>query len=94
MRCVGNTFPHRSSKRCLLGSGPSAERMGSTEIGTGTVTRSDDPPNWAAFSNGRPINGMELDIRSDAEITDKRQGRLYARGGAVCLATVGRDTGP
>jgi cyclohexanecarboxylate-CoA ligase len=36
---------------------------------------------------------MELDIRSDAEITDQHPGRLFARGGAVCLATAGRDTG-
>ena len=36
---------------------------------------------------------MQLDIRSDAEVTDQRPGRLFARGGAVCLATTGRDTG-
>ena len=66
---------------------------GSTEIGTGTVTRSDDPPGWAQCSDGRPIAGMEFDLRSDAVITDERPGRLFARGGAVCLATVGRDTG-
>jgi cyclohexanecarboxylate-CoA ligase len=94
VRCVGTTIPTPliaavpATFGALLLSG-----WGSTEIGTGTVTRSDDPPNWAAYSDGRPINGMELDIRSDAEITDQHPGRLFARGGAVCLATAGRDTG-
>lgn len=57
------------------------------------MTRSDNPPNWAASSDGRPIAGMELDLRSDAEITKERPGRVFAGGGGVCLATVGRDTG-
>jgi cyclohexanecarboxylate-CoA ligase len=88
VRCVGATIPSPlieavpATFGALLLSG-----WGSTEIGTGTVTCSDDPPNWAALSDGRPINGMELDIRSDAEITDEHPGRLFARGGAVCLAT-------
>ena len=94
LRCVGAAIPSPlieavpATFGALLLSG-----WGSTEIGTGAVTRSDDPPNWVAQSHGRPINGMELDIRSDTEVTDQRPGRLFARGGAVCLATTGRDTG-
>ena len=64
-----------------------------TEIGTGTMTRSDDPPDWAAHSDGRPVMGPELDLRSDTEITKDRPGRLFVRGSGVCLATVGRDSG-
>jgi cyclohexanecarboxylate-CoA ligase len=94
VRCVGATIPAplieavpaTFGARLLSG-------WDSTEIGTGSVTRGDDPPNWAAYSDGRPINGMQLDIRSDAEITGQGPGRLFARGGAVCLATTGRDTG-
>jgi cyclohexanecarboxylate-CoA ligase len=66
---------------------------GMTEVGTGTLTRSDDPPDWAAHSDGRPVRAVELDLRSDTEITKDRPGRLYVRGAGVCLATVGRDSG-
>ncbi len=65
---------------------------GMTEAG-GTYTRADDPPDWALHSAGRPVPGIELDHRSDHEVTDERPGRLHIRGGSVCLATVGRDTG-
>ncbi len=94
VRCVGTTIPKPlvaavpDTFGVLLQSG-----WGSTEIGTGTVTRRDDPPNWAAYSDGRPIRGMELDLRSGADITVERPGRVFARGSAVCIATVGRDAG-
>lgn len=65
---------------------------GMTEA-SGTYTRADDPPDWALHSAGRPAPGIELDHRSDAEVSDERPGRLHVRGGSVCLATVGRDTG-
>jgi cyclohexanecarboxylate-CoA ligase len=65
-----------------------------TEIGAGTLTRSDDPPDWAAHSDGSPLLSVELDLRPDGdEISRQRPGRLYVRGGGVCVATVGRDTG-
>jgi cyclohexanecarboxylate-CoA ligase len=94
VRCVGTTVPkplvaqvwEAFGARLLSG-------WGMTEIGTGTVTRSDDPPDWAAHSDGRPVRGMELDLRSDTEITKDRPGRLFVRGSGVCLATVGRDSG-
>ena len=75
-RCAAwaQPLPRRSSKPCLLLRGPLLGGWGTAEIGICTVTRSDDPPNWAAHSDGRPINGIEIDIRSDTEITDQRPG--------------------
>ena len=94
VRCVGTTVPKQLvsqvsdvfGARLLSG-------WGMTEIGTGTMTCSDDPPDWAAHSDGRPVMGMELDLRSDTEITKDRPGHLFVRGSGVCLATVGRDSG-
>lgn len=66
---------------------------GMTEAG-GTHTRADDPSDWAAHSVGRPGQGTELDLRSESqEVTVERPARLHIRGGSVCLATMGRDTG-
>ncbi|WP_433559096.1 AMP-binding protein [Pseudonocardia xinjiangensis] len=94
VRCVGTTVPKQLVPQV---SGVLGARLlsgwGMTEIGTGTVTRSDDPPDWAAHSDGRPVMGMELDLRSVTEITKDRPGRLFVRGSGVCLATVGRDSG-
>jgi cyclohexanecarboxylate-CoA ligase len=64
-----------------------------TETGVATMTRSDDPPDWAAHSDGRPVLSVELDLRSDGEISRERPGELFVRSGGVCVATVGRDTG-
>ncbi|MFG1932159.1 AMP-binding protein [Mycobacterium sp. NPDC048908] len=64
-----------------------------TEIGVATMTRSDDPPDWAAHSDGRPVLSVELELRSDGEISRERPGELFVRSGGVCVATVGRDTG-
>jgi cyclohexanecarboxylate-CoA ligase len=94
VRCVGTTVPKQLVPQV---SGVLGARLlsgwGMTEIGTGTVTRSDDPPDWAAHSDGRPVMGMELDLRSATETTEDRPGRLFVRGSGVCLATVGRDSG-
>ncbi|GAA3041405.1 cyclohexanecarboxylate-CoA ligase [Pseudonocardia yunnanensis] len=94
VRCVGAPVPKQLVSQVsdvfgahlLVG-------WGMTEIGTGTMTRSDDPPDWAAHSDGRPVRGMELDLRSDTEIRKDRPGRLFVRGSGVCLATVVRDSG-
>jgi cyclohexanecarboxylate-CoA ligase len=64
-----------------------------TETGAATMTRRDDPPDWAAHSDGRPVLSVELDLRSDGEISRERPGELFVRSGGVCVATVGRDTG-
>jgi cyclohexanecarboxylate-CoA ligase len=92
--CTGTTVPKSLVSQVSAGFGARLQSgWGMTEIGTGTVTRSDDPLDWAAHSDGRPVSAIELDLRSDAEITKDRPGRLYVRGAGVCLATVGRDSG-
>jgi hypothetical protein len=81
VRCVGATVPKRLvsevldvfGARLLIG-------WGMTEIGTGTVTRSDDSPDWAAYSDGRPVRGMEVDLRSDTEITKDRPPSMTTAG--------------
>ncbi|WP_433293471.1 AMP-binding protein [Pseudonocardia sp. CA-142604] len=72
---------------------PLRAAWGMTEVGVSTFTRKDDPPDWAAHSDGRPSRALELELRSDTEITRDHPGRLFARGAGVCLATVGRDSG-
>ncbi|WP_197501221.1 AMP-binding protein [Mycobacterium sp. 852002-51057_SCH5723018] len=64
-----------------------------TEVGIGTATRTDHPPDWAAHSDGSPLRSVELDLRSDDEINRENPGKLFIRSGGVCVATVGRDTG-
>ena len=61
-------------------------------IGTGP----DDPPGWAARSIGRPGIGTEAELRPvvpDTTVTEENPGRLMVRGGAMCLGTMGRDSG-
>jgi cyclohexanecarboxylate-CoA ligase len=72
---------------------PLRATWGMTEVGIAALTRSDDPPDWAAHSDGRPGTSVELDLRSDTTITGDQPARLFARGGGVCLGTLGRDTG-
>jgi cyclohexanecarboxylate-CoA ligase len=72
---------------------PLRTSWGMTETGICTVTRGDDPADWAARSDGRPIRGMELDLRSATDSTKDQPARLFVRGSGVCLATVGRDSG-
>jgi cyclohexanecarboxylate-CoA ligase len=92
--CVGTTIPRPLVPQVSAVFGARLmSGWGMTEIGTGTVTRGDDSPEWAAYSDGRPVRGVELDLRSDTQITKDRPGRLFVRGSGVCLATVGRDSG-
>jgi cyclohexanecarboxylate-CoA ligase len=60
---------------------------GMTEVGCATTTRADDAADWALHSDGRPLSGYEIDIRSEAPVTAAQPGRLFVRGPAVCLAT-------
>jgi cyclohexanecarboxylate-CoA ligase len=55
---------------------------GMTETGGCTTTRPDDPPDWAAHSDGRPMPWMQL--RIDAE-PGAKIGRLMVRGASLCL---------
>ena len=66
---------------------------GMTEVTGITWTRSDDPVDWAAHSDGRPSAALEIDLRSDGEITPERPGRLFVRGAGVCLATIDGHSG-
>jgi cyclohexanecarboxylate-CoA ligase len=51
------------------------------------MTRADHSIDWALHSDGRPLPGYEIDIRSDTPVTPQQPGRLFVRGPAVCLAT-------
>jgi cyclohexanecarboxylate-CoA ligase len=67
---------------------------GMTETGGAALTSADeDPPDWAARSVGRPFECMEVNLRSDGEISSQTPARLFVRGANVCLATMPRDGG-
>ena len=92
--CAGTTIPQPLVSQVPRVFGvPLQAGWGMTEVGLITLTREDDPPGWAARSDGRPARAVEIDLRSDTEITRDQPGRAFVRGGGVCLATVGRDTG-
>jgi cyclohexanecarboxylate-CoA ligase len=57
---------------------------GMTENGPVTMTRPDDPPEWAARSDGRATGGMEVRIDPIAGRPDGA-GPLWVRGPAQCL---------
>ena len=60
---------------------------GMTEMGGATFTGPDDPPDWPAQSDGRPIEWMELQIAND-DAGDT--GRLRVRGANLCLGYLKR----
>jgi cyclohexanecarboxylate-CoA ligase len=65
---------------------------GMTENGTVTITRPDDPVDWAAHSDGSPVEGMELRIDTSAVPgSGDGSGRLWVRGANQCLGYFGRD---
>jgi cyclohexanecarboxylate-CoA ligase len=61
---------------------PMRALWGMTENGAVTVTRLDDPDDWAAHSDGRPVPWMQVRIDTDP---GEEAGRLYARGASQCL---------
>jgi cyclohexanecarboxylate-CoA ligase len=70
------------------------DTWGMTEVGLVTLTSADqDPPDWAARSIGTPNEGLEIELRSDGDISPEHPARMFVRGPSVCLATMGRDTG-
>ncbi|MER5639831.1 AMP-binding protein [Kitasatospora sp. NPDC002227] len=66
-----------------------------TEVPGHTWTRHDDPPLWGSHSDGRPGPGLETDFRTETgePPTPEQPGRLFVRGGGLCLGTFGRDGG-
>jgi cyclohexanecarboxylate-CoA ligase len=68
---------------------------GMTENGAVTVTRPDDPDDWAARSDGRPVPWMEVRLAADdgGEVADGEIGRLQVRGASQCLGYWGDEAG-
>lgn len=62
---------------------------GMTENGGVTVTRTEDPPGWAAHSDGSPAPWMELRIAPDPDSGDAG-GQLLVRGASQCLGYLGQ----
>jgi cyclohexanecarboxylate-CoA ligase len=62
---------------------------GMTETGGCTTTRPDDPPGWAAHSDGRTMPWMETRIGGAGEAGDGI-GRLFVRGASLCLGYLGQ----
>lgn len=63
---------------------------GMTENGTVTITRPDDPVEWAAHSDGSPVEGMELRIDTSAVPgSGDGSGQLWVRGANQCLGYFG-----
>ncbi|MGH3388264.1 MAG: AMP-binding protein [Actinomadura sp.] len=64
---------------------------GMTENGPVTMTRPDDPEDWAAFSDGRPVDGMEVRITPIPGESANNLGRLWVRGPTQCLGYYRRE---
>jgi cyclohexanecarboxylate-CoA ligase len=60
---------------------------GMTETGGCTTTRPDDPPGWAAHSDGRPMPWMQVRIGAEP---GAGFGRLLVRGASQCLGYLGQ----
>jgi cyclohexanecarboxylate-CoA ligase len=61
--------------------------FGMTECGAITITRADDPVDWAAHSDGSPVEWTE--VRIDAG-PGEQVGRLLTRGASQCLGYLGQ----
>ena len=61
--------------------------FGMTECGAITITRSGDPADWAARSDGSPVAWTE--VRIDAA-PGEQVGRLLTRGASQCLGYLGQ----
>lgn len=69
---------------------PVVALWGMTENGAVTITRQDDPADWAEHSDGRVLGGMEA--RIDAiEGSQDGAGALWVRGPSQCLGYYKRD---
>jgi cyclohexanecarboxylate-CoA ligase len=62
---------------------------GMTENVVGTAVRADDPQDWSAHSDGRPLAGLEVRVVTpDGEGTT---GALQVRGASMCVGTITDD---
>jgi cyclohexanecarboxylate-CoA ligase len=61
--------------------------FGMSECGAITITRQEDPQDWAARSDGSPVDWTE--VRIDAP-PGERVGRLLTRGASQCLGYLGQ----
>lgn len=65
---------------------------GMSENGSVTMTRRDDPEDWAAHSDGRPVDCMQIRIDASAvPSSSDGSGRLWVRGATQCLGYYKRD---
>jgi cyclohexanecarboxylate-CoA ligase len=64
---------------------------GMTENGPVTITRPQDPPDWAAHSDGSPISDMQLRIDPLPGRGEHAEGVLWVRGPTQCLGYYKRD---
>jgi cyclohexanecarboxylate-CoA ligase len=62
---------------------------GMTENVVGTAVRADDPPDWSAHSDGKPLPGLE--VRVVAAEDEGATGALQARGASMCVGTITDD---
>jgi cyclohexanecarboxylate-CoA ligase len=59
--------------------------FGMSECGAITITRSTDPEGWAGYSDGSPVDWIEIRI---AAPPGEQVGRLLIRGASLCLGYV------
>ncbi|HSP79873.1 MAG TPA: AMP-binding protein, partial [Myxococcaceae bacterium] len=68
---------------------------GMTENGAVTLTRDEDPPDWPASSDGRPVEWMEFKLApataEDGTPSPDGAGRLLVRGASQCLGYFKRE---
>jgi cyclohexanecarboxylate-CoA ligase len=65
---------------------------GMTENGAVTITRPDDPADWAEHSDGSPLGGMEIRIDTSAVPgSSDGSGAMLVRGPSQCLGYYKRD---
>jgi cyclohexanecarboxylate-CoA ligase len=62
---------------------------GMTENVVGTAVRADDPPDWSTHSDGRPLPGLEVRVRTPEG--EGSTGALQVRGASMCVGTITDD---
>ncbi|HEY7144532.1 MAG TPA: AMP-binding protein [Streptosporangiaceae bacterium] len=63
---------------------------GMTENGTVTITRPDDPPGWAARSDGRPLPWAQVRLAPIADAGEQDGSALLVRSASQCLGYLGQ----